>query len=145
MVWSTTQSALYNDLSRYYDDEKSAQNGQEIEPRKFEQNIREKSPENCLEEEPENDRETEPEKCRENREEKEPRHEEPRPGCYSCPGCPNCPNFTNCPHRRNNANDPISRIFSDKDMLLIAGLIFLLSKQGADKKLILALAFVLLS
>lgn len=40
--------------------------------------------------------------------------------------------------------DPISRILSDGDMLLIAGLIFVLMRENADKKLILALAIVLL-
>lgn len=130
MVWSTTQSALYNDLSRYYDNENSTPDRDETEPGKFEQNIREKS----HEDHPENCPGPEPEKCRDNREENPPKH-----GEGFCPDC------HSCPHRRNNANDPISRIFSDKDMLLIAGLIFLLSKQGADQKLILALAFVLLS
>lgn len=41
-------------------------------------------------------------------------------------------------------SDPFSRLLSDKDMLLIAGLIFILMHENADKKLIIALAFVLL-
>lgn len=54
--------------------------------------------------------------------------------------CENCPK-----NRADNApSDPISRILSDRDMLLIAGLIFILMRENADKKLILALAIVLL-
>ncbi|MCM1164587.1 MAG: hypothetical protein NC299_08060 [Lachnospiraceae bacterium] len=48
-----------------------------------------------------------------------------------------------CPKSRAPA-DPVSRILSDRDMLLIAGLIFVLLRENADKKLILALAIVLL-
>lgn len=47
-----------------------------------------------------------------------------------------------CPKRLSN--DPISRIMSDKDMLLIAGLIYILWRENADRKLIIALAIVLL-
>lgn len=53
-----------------------------------------------------------------------------------------------CPNRRacqGCSKAPLSELFSDKDMLLIAGLIFVLSRQNADEKLILALAFVLLT
>lgn len=52
----------------------------------------------------------------------------------------------NCPKNRayNVPSDPISRIMSDRDMLLIAGLIFILMKENADKTLILALVIVLL-
>ncbi len=41
-------------------------------------------------------------------------------------------------------NDPVSKIFSDRDMLLIAGLILILISEKADTELIMALAFVLL-
>ena len=54
--------------------------------------------------------------------------------------CENCPK--KCAY--NPPSDPISRIMSDRDMLLIAGLIFVLMKENADKTLILALAIVLL-
>lgn len=52
----------------------------------------------------------------------------------------------NCPKNRahNVPSDPISRIMSDRDMMLIAGLIFILLKENADKTLILALVIVLL-
>ncbi len=49
-----------------------------------------------------------------------------------------CPK--NCPK-----NDPFSRIFSDRDLILIAGLILILLNEKADQKLIFALLFVLLS
>lgn len=54
--------------------------------------------------------------------------------------CENCPNHRVC----GAPSDPISRIMSDRDMLLIAGLIFVLMRENADKTLILALAIVLL-
>lgn len=54
--------------------------------------------------------------------------------------CENCPKN----RARSMPSDPISRIMSDKDMLLIAGLIFILMKENADKTLILALVIVLL-
>ncbi len=54
--------------------------------------------------------------------------------------CENCPK--KCAY--NPPSDPISRIMSDRDMLLIAGLIFVLMKENADKTLILALVIVLL-
>lgn len=52
----------------------------------------------------------------------------------------------NCPKNRAycKPSDPISKIMSDKDMLLIAGLILILINENADKTLILALAIVLL-
>lgn len=54
--------------------------------------------------------------------------------------CENCQKR----HINNSSYDPISRIMSDRDMLLIAGLIFILVRENADKTLILALAIVLL-
>ena len=52
----------------------------------------------------------------------------------------------NCPTSRAyyKPSDPIHKIMSDRDMLLIAGLIFILMKENADKTLILALVIVLL-
>lgn len=142
MVWSTTQSALYNDLSRYYEDggrpRKTVEN---FDPLKngYDKTAGEELPEKCPE--------SRNNECHGNRGDKFPQ------GCDNntkkhCseknpPVCPNCPRIRQAP------NDQISRLisekFSDRDMLLIAGLIFLLMKQGADRKLILALAFVLLS
>ncbi len=137
MVWSTTQSALYNDLSRYCDDEKRAPNLQEIEPKKIDRIIGERSSENHKENEPKKQCKTEGNLPLKNGCGNSPKHE-----TATYPSFPNCPN---CPRRQNNMQNPLSRLLSDKDMLLIAGLIFLLMKQGADKKLILALTFVLLS
>ena len=59
-------------------------------------------------------------------------------GIKNC--CENCPKK----HINSTPSDPISRIMSDRDMLLIAGLIFILAREDADKKLIMALAIVLL-
>lgn len=50
----------------------------------------------------------------------------------------------NCP-KSCQKNDPFSRIFSDRDFMLIAGLILILLNEKADQKLIFALLFVLLS
>lgn len=144
MVWSTTQSALYDDLRQYFEDEKKPEKPEIFEPQK----ICEKESENECEKCPENNRksscENEPEKCPpkmpehcENHEEKrEPRREKPH-----CPDRPYCPACQSCQVRAQN---PLSNLLADKDMLLIAGLILLLIKQGADQKLILALVFVLL-
>lgn len=45
----------------------------------------------------------------------------------------------------NNKNTfTVKNLFADKDFLLILGLILILSKEGADSKLILALTIVLL-
>ena len=63
-------------------------------------------------------------------------HNEKRSENYVRNECRGCPN--------NPQNDPISRIMSDKDMMLIAGLIFILWRENADRKLIMALAIVLL-
>lgn len=137
MVWSTTQSALYNDLSRYYEAEKRVPNPQETEPQKFEQKILEKSLENHGEKE-----HSEPRRitcdppCSSDRRIPEKNDRDPHP---------NCPSYPNCPIGQSCSRNSLTQLFSDRDMLLIAGLIFLLIKQGADKKLILALAFVLLS
>lgn len=47
--------------------------------------------------------------------------------------------------QNNSFADPVSRLLSDSDLMLICTLIFILSKNGADKKIILALIFVLIS
>lgn len=171
MVWSTTQSALYNDLSRYYEDEKrprkSSGNPDNFKPDPDE-NCRCELPEKCPQccddkcaEEHDKSCGSRPVKCAENFDVNcccgSEKNSENR-GKNCCNGSQKCtentceeknPPCPNCPHIRQNQGDLITRTisekFSDRDMLLIAGLIFLLMKQGADKKLILALAFVLLS
>lgn len=154
MVWSTTQSALYNDLSRYYEDEKkprknseNTENSSEKTDEKCCNKLPEKCPRDCDQIIPENCCKDSHENCGIIRSEK-PAENHPKkdpPACPARQACPNCPHCPNYPNIRQTPSDPISRIISDKDMLLIAGLIFLLMKQGADQKLILALAFVLLS
>ena len=68
-------------------------------------------------------------------------------------------NHTEKPHENNcgnysknynkipvkNPNKSPSDIFSDSDFLLICALIYILYKNGADQKIILALIFVLIS
>lgn len=44
---------------------------------------------------------------------------------------------------RPQPRDPLSALLRDRDMMLIAALILILMHEKADKKLILALAFVL--
>ncbi len=51
------------------------------------------------------------------------------------------------PHNQSvkkNNSSTMQNLFADKDFLLILGLILILTKEGADNKLILALAVVLL-
>lgn len=63
----------------------------------------------------------------------------PRNDCQSCPE-----NSTrNC--SQNKGKNILDSLFSDKDMLLIAGLMLVLLSESADYKLIIALAAVLLS
>lgn len=45
----------------------------------------------------------------------------------------------------NIARNPLEKLFSDKDTLLLAALIIILLHENADMKLIAALAFVLLA
>ncbi|MCH5195560.1 MAG: hypothetical protein J1F28_02530 [Oscillospiraceae bacterium] len=52
-------------------------------------------------------------------------------------------NYNNIPGK--NSNRSPSDIFSDSDFLLICALIYILYKNGADQKIILALIFVLIS
>lgn len=75
-------------------------------------------------------------------EEAPPIPEEPKP---SAPpeGC--CPRYGKpLPRPTRQEASPLGRLFSDKDALLIAGLILVLLNEKADMKLVLALAFVLL-
>ena len=115
MVWNTTQSAFYKAIEDFNNREKTG--------------------------------EFHGENCNKNRDD---RHDECPPPCSpknnEAAGCDipqnRCPR---CPANRGGLSGTLSGILSDNDMLLIAGLIFLLYHQNADKKLILALAFVLLS
>lgn len=59
-----------------------------------------------------------------------------------CRKCANCPRHHTYP--KGNASIP-GNFNIDSDFLLLAGLIFVLYKNGADKKLILALVIALLS
>ncbi len=56
-----------------------------------------------------------------------------------CRKCANCPKYRT-PQKGNAPGD----LNIDSDFLLLAGLIFILYKNGADKKLIMALAIVLI-
>jgi len=121
MVWNSTQSALYKTISTYND-------GVSEEKKSPEKSVREdaeKTPSFSSQKTEKKHLENQPKK--EVREFSEKRER-------SCPG--------HCPH--NVPTDPISRIMSDGDMLLIAALIFVLWHEKADMKLIMALVIVLL-
>ena len=135
MVWNSTQSALYKAVDDY--------NSTVIPGEKYTENYAEKTPEIHLE----NHAEKMPEKCSKNDVNFEQKIGENRAKkiCEkSAENCSEkCPKFTenfckNCPK-----NDAFSRLFSDKDFLLVAGLILVLLNEKADMKLILALAIVL--
>ena len=115
MVWNTTQSALYKAVDAFNSGEIP---GADINPNRYREPNQEHNHEHNREPDipPDN------------------RTQAPRQNC-----CPDCP------ARQNPPPAPLSRLFSDNDMLLIAGLILILSRQNADRKLILALAFVLLT
>lgn len=58
-----------------------------------------------------------------------------------------CKDCCDCPHRRmqkQRSTPPLGTLNLDSDFLLLAGLILLLYRNGADTKLIAALAVVLL-
>ena len=147
MVWNSTQSALYKAVDDY--------NSSVILGEKYTGKIPENNPEKCTEKVPEkcskidvnfgqkidencdhNSREKTAENCSKNCANFKQKNDE---NCTE-----KCPRFTedfckNCPK-----NDTFSRLFSDKDFLLVAGLILVLLNEKADMKLILALAIVLL-
>jgi len=66
------------------------------------------------------------------------------------PENPACEKPQNIPGKQNEflrsipRRSPLETIFSDRDMLLIAALIIILMHENADKRLIAALAFVLI-
>lgn len=128
MVWNSTQSALYKAVDDY--------NSTVISGGNCRKKLSENSPENCAEKCSKNDVNFE-QKIGENRAKKI--CEKSAENCSE--NCPkSCENFCkNCPK-----NDSLSRLFSDRDFLLVAGLILVLMNEKADFKLILALAIVLL-
>ncbi len=159
MVWNSTQSALYKAVDDYNSRVNSGEfyhnNYTEKMPEINLEKCTEKVPENCMknssnfdEKFGENFAEKSFEKCAEkcsknsvNFEEKfgENNTKNCRENCTE-----KCPKFTenfckNCPK-----NDTFSRLLSDKDFLLVAGLILVLLNEKADMKLILALVIVLL-
>ncbi|MCH5203456.1 MAG: hypothetical protein J1F03_01850 [Oscillospiraceae bacterium] len=146
MVCNTTQSAFYRVIAEY--NESCAQE---------EKNRSENSAKTCkkMYENP----------CEKNRE-KLPKKTEKKCGKNICENrCEKCPKKSteDCPknHRKNcqknydpsfgkktcdfNRGNQITDIFSDSDLLLICALIYILYKNGADQKIILALVFVLIS
>ncbi|MBD5130683.1 MAG: hypothetical protein HDT43_12300 [Ruminococcaceae bacterium] len=117
MVWNSTQSALYRAIDRHND------GGDEGGFRR--EKFTEKNGGKCGEK---------------NRRENAPKNGGKFARAETKNRCENCPK--NRPH--DPPPDPVSRIMSDGDMLLIAGLIFVLMRENADKALILALVIVLL-
>lgn len=152
MVWKTTQSAFYRAVDTFNNGEIECENRNVPHSGKCVEKNGCHSPEKLPGNKCENHRRNEdicrpdtkaygcsPEKRHENKCEDRRRNEDTcRPGDHRTCGCPHC---RVC--RRQPA--PITRMFSDNDMLLIAGLILILMRQNADQKLILALAFVLLT
>ncbi len=123
MVWKTTQSAFYRAVDSFNNDEKKCENRcTPCKEKRYEKNCG-----NSPEKRPENG-------CENHRRNEEYR----RPNVQCSRGCPHCRVYRKQPA-------PLARMFSDNDMLLIAGLILILMRQNADQKLILALAFVLLT
>ncbi len=128
MVYNSSQSALYKAIDRY--------NGSD-----FNDDFRS---EKCIEK---NSDKPCPKSICEDAEKNARRETKKR--CESAENSVRCEKKIRCENCTKNRayrkpSDPISKIMSDKDMLLIAGLIFILMKENADKSLILALAIVLL-
>lgn len=115
MVWNTTQSSLYKAVSDYNDRITRQESHEHRE-----------SPTDCHSDE----------NCASQK--SEPRQ------TSRCRKCENCPRY----HTPPKGNAPLSgnpgNLNIDNDFLLLAGVIFILYKNGADKKLILALAIALL-
>lgn len=116
MVWNTTQSSLYKAVSDYND---------EIARREC--HARQEPPTECHSEE----------SCASP-------NSDPKSGPRQTPHCQKCANCSKY-HTPQKGNTPMpGNLNIDSDFLLLAGLIFILYKNGADKKLILALAIALL-
>ena len=126
MVWNTTQSAFYKAIDAFNNGEKPGGIPDDIHEEKIRGDNCEKAPPTEHHEKPDNSGKNPccSQECNETAAQK------------NCPRCPAC---------RTGSQAPLSRLFSDNDMLLIAGLILILSRQNADRKLLLALAFVLLT
>ena len=125
MVWNSTQSALYKAVDDFNSNANQRENICEKYTEKMPQKFSENNPEKCAQKSRENCTEKctdfEGKKCEKNA----------RNFCENA--CKNCPK-----------NDAFSGLFSDRDFLLVAGLILILMNEKADFKLILALAIVLL-
>lgn len=122
MVWNSTQSALYKAIDTH--------NSVFSEPK----NSAEKNACKNVEKKPVSSRENDAEKRSENTAGK---------CCKKCSENSDLRGFVNCRNNTAVPSDPIARILSDGDMLLIAGLMFVLWRENADKRLIIALAIVL--
>lgn len=133
MVWNTTQSSLYRAVSDYNNeiarrehnrrDDKCAERSDppksnECSTRDSSGSGRAKKPQNRA-----------AHRCKR---------------CADCPNCPNCHNCRNCRNSQNGSSLNFGEMNIDRDFLLLAGLIFILSENGADKKLIAALTIALL-
>lgn len=122
MVWNTTQSSLYKAVSDY---------NNEISRR--ERQSDEQIPAYCH-----SDIEI-PTECNSDEKCDTPKtHSTTTAGCRKCA---NCPRFQT--HRTENSS-PFAGLSFDRDMILLVGLILILYENGADSKLIAALAITLL-
>ncbi len=128
MVWNTTQSSLYRAVSDYND--KIDRRGHD--PRS--ENASDCSQTRKCSDHFSNDRS-------DNRRGAKKQHYRTANRCKKCAECPHCSERRNSP----NGNLPnTGGLNIDRDFLLLVGLIFILSENGADKKLIAALAIALL-
>ncbi|MGN0679357.1 MAG: hypothetical protein ACI4JS_06825 [Oscillospiraceae bacterium] len=122
MVWNTTQSSLYKAVSDYNNEisRKERQSDEEIPADRHsatEIPADRHSDENC---------------------DAPKSHSNTTAGCRKCVDCPHCRT-----HRKVNSSS-LAGLNFDKDMLLLLGLILILYENGADSKLIAALAITLL-
>lgn len=120
MVCNTTQSALYKVVSDYNNELDKRQNYAQ----KTTENMPSKTNKNHIKNSSENNNKNYRKNYRQVRNN-------------------NCHKNYRIINTHNNFN--ISNLFSDSDFVLICTLIFILSKNNADKKIILALVFVLIS
>lgn len=125
MVWNSTQSALYKAVDDYNSSVNTGENTAEKYAGKIPRKSAEINPENCAKKPCENYTENCTDFGQKNCE------KNARNCCEN--DCKNCPK-----------NDAFSRLISDRDFLLVAGIILILLNEKADFKLILALAIVLL-
>ncbi len=134
MVWNTTQSSLYRAVSDYNNEI----DRREHRPRAEKASDRSESRRSDVH--PSRD-------CSDDRRgapkphDRAPNRGKRRAGC---PNCPNCPNSHDPQNSQNGNSQNFGGLNIDRDFLLLAGLIFILSENGADNKLIAALAIALL-